>query len=247
MPHEYLSEEQVLRYQRFAEDPSPGELELFFRMDAATVELARSKRRPHNKLGWAAQWGTVRMLGAFLSMPAAVPDVVAQFVAEQLGIDDPSLLKLYPDRLPTQHEHAREIRDLLGYRDFPAAEMELRSFVASRVWNSTESRRALFDRAVVWLLGQRVLLPGISVLSRLLADVRSGEYDRIHGLIADAPDDGLRAALEAWLEVPDGARVSELERLRAQVVAVSGVSLGTCHQALSTASAQLSAVTADCC
>ena len=77
MPHEYLSEEQVLRYRCFVDDPSPGELELFFRMDAATVEHAKARRRPHNRLGWAVQWGTVRMLGTFLSTPAEVPEVIA--------------------------------------------------------------------------------------------------------------------------------------------------------------------------
>ncbi|MFI9308786.1 DUF4158 domain-containing protein [Streptomyces triculaminicus] len=54
------------------------------------------------------------MLGTFLSAPAEVPVGAAEFVAEQLGIEDPSCLKLYPERLPTQHEHAREIRRLLG-------------------------------------------------------------------------------------------------------------------------------------
>jgi TnpA family transposase len=80
----------------------------------------------------------------------------------------------------------------------------------------------LFDRAVVWLLRARVLLPGISVLSRLVAEVRSGEYDRIHAMLADASPGELRAALEALLEVPEGARVSELERMRTAVTSISG-------------------------
>jgi len=78
VPHEYLSEDQTLRYRRFVDDPSPGELELFFRMDAATVEHVKSKRRSHNRLGWSVQWGTIRMLGTFLSTPAEVPDVVTR-------------------------------------------------------------------------------------------------------------------------------------------------------------------------
>ena len=34
-----------------------------------------------------------------------------EFLAEQLDIDDPGCIKDYPVRLPTQHEHAREVRD----------------------------------------------------------------------------------------------------------------------------------------
>ena len=60
------------------------------------------------------------------------------------------------------------------------------------------------------------------MLARLVAEVRSGEYDRIHAMIANAPDDELRMALDALLEVPEGRHVTEFERLRTPVVAVSG-------------------------
>lgn len=236
MPHEYLSEDQTLRYGRFVDSPSPGELEMFFRLDASTLEYALSKRRPHNRLGWAVQWGTVRMLGTFLAAPSDVPNVVVEFLAEQLGIDDPGCIKDYPVRLPTQHEHAREVRDRLGYRDFAAAELELRAYVASRVWNSVESRRALFDRAVVWLLAHRVGLPGISVLSRLVSGVGVGEYERIYALAAQAPTAELRARLVGLLDVPEGRHVSELERMRTGVTTISGrgmkAGLGRCADVL---------------
>lgn len=192
VPHEYLSEDQTVRYRRFVDDPSPGELELFFRMDAATLEHVRSKRRPHNRLGWSVQWGTVRMLGTFLPAPGEVPDVVARFVAEQLGIDDASCLKLYPDRFADPaRARAGDPGAVAVQRVRRAGAVDLRSYVASRVWNSVESRRALFDRAMVWMLRERVLLPGISVLSRLVTEVRAGEYERIYGLIAAAPPDGV--------------------------------------------------------
>jgi hypothetical protein len=124
MSVENLSEEQVARYGRFAEDPSPQELEEFFRLDEAALEFARTKRRGYNRLGWAVQWGTVRMLGTFLTVPAQVPEVVAEFVAEQVGGVEAAGLKQYPDREQTQWDHAREIRDLLGIREFSAAELD---------------------------------------------------------------------------------------------------------------------------
>ena len=74
------------------------------------------------------------MLGTFLADPGDVPHVAVEYVAEQLGVADPSCIKNYPERLPTQHEHAREIRGLLGYREAADAgdKAEVRAFVASR-------------------------------------------------------------------------------------------------------------------
>ena len=97
MPHEYLSEEKVSRYGRFVADPTAEELEKFFFLDGAALERAQGKRRPHDRLGWSIQWGTVRMLGTFLtdSGLAGVPEVVIRYVAEQLGIGNWTSVKLY--------------------------------------------------------------------------------------------------------------------------------------------------------
>ncbi|WP_053800950.1 DUF4158 domain-containing protein [Streptomyces rimosus] len=140
MPVEYLSADQEARYGRFATEPSPGELEQFFRLDKKALGLARAKRRPATRLGWAVQWGTVRMLGTFLTEdPMAVPAAAVRFVAEQLGIDDEYFTE-YSTRAHTAYEHAWEIRDEYGYRDFAAGEAELRGFLAARVWSSLRGR-----------------------------------------------------------------------------------------------------------
>ncbi|WP_425480757.1 DUF4158 domain-containing protein [Sciscionella sediminilitoris] len=45
---------------------TPGEPEQFFRLDKKALGLARAKLRPATRLGWAVQWGTVRIFGIFL-------------------------------------------------------------------------------------------------------------------------------------------------------------------------------------
>jgi hypothetical protein len=42
---EYLSGEQQARYRRFLADPSPGDLERFFYLDAAALAEVAKKRR----------------------------------------------------------------------------------------------------------------------------------------------------------------------------------------------------------
>ncbi|MEU9889038.1 DUF4158 domain-containing protein [Sphaerisporangium sp. NPDC051011] len=188
MPFEFLSDEQVARYGRFPQEPSVAELEQFFRLDQVALERVAIRRRPAMKLGWAVQWGTVRMLGVFLTEnPTAVPDGVVAFVAEQLDVDAACFAD-YGRRPQTVYQHAWEIRELLGYRDFSDAEAEVRRFLAARVWSSTEGPRALFDRARVFPLKERV---GLGHRSRLRDHAsQRGEFGRPHGA---GPTEALRA------------------------------------------------------
>ncbi|MFE6449650.1 DUF4158 domain-containing protein [Nocardiopsis dassonvillei] len=225
MPHEYLSEDQIARYGRFPDELSVADLEQCFRLTPEALTLARSKRTPATRLGWAVQWGTVRMLGIFQAdHPTRVPERAVAFVADQLDID-PGALPDYRARAQTAYEHAWQIRDTFGYREFPAGEEDLRAYLAARVWASEEGPRALFDRAVLYLLEHQILLPGLSVLSRLVRQARREENARLHTHLAARIPTTVHADLLDLLRVHDDARFSELELLRTEPDRVSSPGL----------------------
>ena len=188
MPVEFLSDDQVAAYGQFAGPPDRGELERFFFLDDSDRALIARCRGDHNRAGFALQLGTVRFLGTFLADPLDVPAAAVDYLVAQLGVADASCVKRYAERQATQWEHAAEIRQAYGYRDFadPEARRELRAFVDARAWTRSEGPRALFDQAVAWLREQRVLLPGVSVLARLVAEIRNDAADRLHALMASA-------------------------------------------------------------
>ena len=155
-----------------------------------------------------------------------MPWVVVDYAAEQLGIDDPSCIKQYAERVPTRYEHAWEIRDLLEFRDFTDVQEEVAAFVASRVATTRDSRRELFDRAVLWLIELWVLLPGITTLATLVQDVQRDGLEEINAAVVAPVPPHTRRELIGTLEVPDGKRVSMLEWMRTPVVKLSGVGMG---------------------
>jgi hypothetical protein len=67
-------------------------------LDDADREAVQAKRRAHNRLGYAVQLTSVRFLGRFMADPRQVPAEVAEYLAEQLEIADPSCLKEYGER-----------------------------------------------------------------------------------------------------------------------------------------------------
>ncbi|GBQ00232.1 transposase [Streptomyces spongiicola] len=222
MPVEFLTDEQAAAYAAYRGAPSRTELERFFFLDDADRELIESKRRTHNRLGYAAQLTTARYLGVFLDDPTDVPVEVVDYLAEQLDIGNPSVLKVYGERENTRLEHVRELRRVLEYREFAEAEAELRAWVDARAWTTGEGPKALFDAAAGWLRERRVLLPGVTTLTRLVASVREAANQRLWDTLYGLLNTGQRAVLDSLLTVPPGERVSELDRLRRGPVRVSG-------------------------
>jgi hypothetical protein len=214
MPVEFLSDEQVAAYGRFDGPPTRTQLERSFFLNDADRELVNERRRDHTRLGFGVQLATVRYLGTLLADPTDVPREVAEYVAGQLAIPDAGCLVLYAAREPTHREHAGEIQRVFGYRDFAEAEDELRSFIVARCSTTAEEPKALFDRAVAWLIEHKVLLPGVTTLARLVASLRGEAAESLSLQIVEGVDIELRGRLIGALDVGTGSRFSDLERFR---------------------------------
>ncbi len=101
-------------YGLYGGEPSQAQLDRYFHLDAGDRELVDARRGAHNRLGFALQLGTVRFLGRFLADPTDMPAPVVVYLAAQLDIDDPDVLKGYARRQSTQWEHAEQIRRAYG-------------------------------------------------------------------------------------------------------------------------------------
>lgn len=224
MPVEFLSDEQAAVYGQFSGEPSRPELERFFFLDDADLRRVQVRRGEHSRVGFAVQLGTVRFLGMFLSDWAKVPPGVVRYVADQVvpAAQVEGLMHRYATRDKTPLEHSWEIRDALGYRDFPSAEGMTREFLEARAWTRPERPSQLFDQVVAWLRTEKILLPGVSVLARLVSEVRMDMSERLYTRLSGRVSTELGHRLEKLLTVPSGSRVSELDRLRRAPTRASG-------------------------
>lgn len=230
MPMDFLTDAQVAGYGRFDGVPSRADLERFFFLDDADKDLLGDRRGDHNRLGLMLQATTVRYVGRFLKDPLDVPGPVVEYLAEQLGIADASCVKRYTDRAMTAYEHSWQIRAAHGFRMFDDTTVlaEFRQFLDGRAWTHAEVPGALFTHGVGWLRRARVLLPGITVLIRLVSTVREAAAERMHATLAAsavATDPALPARLLMSLRVPAGVRFSEMESWRRPPTRVSGPGL----------------------
>jgi TnpA family transposase len=184
-------------------------------LSAADLALIRRRTDPATQLGYAAQLVTVRVIGTFQADPTAVPGAIVTALARQLDINDPGVLSAYRD-MPVRWRHTAEIRARYGYRDFTTQpdRFAFLMWLYRQAFADEVAPSALFRAAHRQLLARRILLPGQTVLTRLIASVRERATHQIHTRLARAAPPELRARLEKLLLVPQGQRRSELDLLR---------------------------------
>jgi TnpA family transposase len=214
MPVEFLSDDEAAAYGRYVGAPTRAELEKMFFLDDADRRLIGRRRGDQHRLGFALQLTTARFVGRFLPDPLEVPAEVIDYLADQLGVTDVSQIKQYTERRQTQFDHQDEIKKAYGLREFSAVEAEFTAWVDARAWNTGDGKKSIFADGVTWLRTNKVLLPGVTTLTRLIARVRDEATERLHEALFGILSPRQRAILARLLEVPEGARSSDLERWR---------------------------------
>jgi len=236
MPVEFLTQEQRQQYGTYTVEPSDAQLASYFYLDDTDRELLATKRGSHHRLGFALQICTVRFLSTFLVNPALVPLGAVRYVVKQLNLDDDpaSLLAQYTTAWQIR-EHSREIQQLYGYSDFSEQphHFHLIRWLYIHAWLTAERPSVLFDLATKRLVDQKVLLPGVSVLERLVASVRDRAANRLWQELARLPTASQQVLLEDLLRAPEGSRQPPLDRLRRAPTHVSGPGLLKALQRLS--------------
>lgn len=238
MPTRHLTDEQRQRYANFAAPPSADQLARYFHLDKVDREITDGLRGGHNRLGFALMLGSARFLGVFPGADAEIPQPVAVFLMGQLGLKEEPCLKGYFDLKNGQRiRHLALIRDRYGFTEFAdngPARFRLTRWLYALCWTGDDHPGSLVERATSWLLANKVLLPGVSVLERFCGRIRDRAQKRLWKRLVAALDykqreriaklfdeksDSSFAALDALRTVPTHRSPSEfllqLERLEA--------------------------------
>lgn len=225
MPVEFLSDEQAARYGRYHADPSPEQLARFFYLSPADGQFLATYRLTHTRLGCAVQLCTLRFLGTFLPAPTHVPAVVVRTLADQLQVPSDDWYTRYT-RPNTIYDHQAQLVAYLDYQVFEGQQaFRLTRWLYAQVSTSTLRPSVLFDLATAHLVAQRVVLPGVSLLARLIARVRECTGRTLYRQVQARLSGTQRDQLDALLVAAPGERLTPLELLRTPPTRVSGPAL----------------------
>ena len=227
MSSRFLTSEQQHSYGRYVGEPTSVQLAHYFHLDDAAKQLVQKRRGDYNRLGFAIQLCTVQFLGTFLINPIDVPQGVVNYLASQLEIADVGCLSNYLSRPTTHWVHAQAIKKHYGYRDFSEqpGHWRLVRWLYQRAWIGGESPSMMFDLTTARLVEQKILLPGVTVLSRLISAVRERVAHRTWKTLSKLPSAKQRENLEALIIVEEKVRATPLEQLRKSPTRKSAPSL----------------------
>ena len=215
MPVDFLTIMQKENYGNFPKTLTPEILHKYFHLDDFDKSLIDTCRRSHNKLGYALQLTNIRFLGIFLANPIDVPEVIINYLANQLDIKDTKNLSNYLTRNNTIYDHVNDIKNKFGYSDLTDQwHFKLSRWLYAQCWYGIERPSILFDRTVDWLLDKKILLPSITTLVRLISKIRSRSSNRLWLILSKLPSEKQIESLKALLKIVENQRYSELDLLK---------------------------------
>jgi len=217
MPTRHLSDEQRQRYARFDAAPSPDQLARYFHMDRGDRELVDGLRGDHNRLGFALMLGSARFLGAFPGAGPDIPRPVTAFLIDQLGLEPAAGFKSYFDHGGQRIRHLALIRERYGFTEFAdngPARFRLTRWLYALCWSGDDHPGPLVERATSWLVVNKVLLPGVTVLERFVGRIRDRAQKRLWQRLVSALDEKQRARIVALFNETSQADFAALDALR---------------------------------
>lgn len=227
MPVNFLPPAQRDSYGRFPDTLSPDLIANHFFLDDEDREWITRKRGDFSRLGYALQLATVRFLGVFLSDLAEVPHGVVERIASQVNIANAQSCVAAYRTSRWRWQHTSEIRERYGYCEFTekGSRFRLGRILCALCWTGTDRPGALFDHATSWLCTNKILLPGVTVLERFVAEIRSRMENRLWRLLIKNLTCEQQASLNQLLITNDGEYQSLLDKLRKGPLRVSGPAL----------------------
>jgi hypothetical protein len=218
MPTRHLSDEQRQRYANFAAEPSPEELARYFHLDRTDREVIDGLRGDHNRLGFALMLGSARFLGIFPGIDLAIPSSVTAFLHGQLGLPSaPSLNGYFDNKNGQRIRHLVLIRERYGFTEFAdngPARFRLARWLYALCWSGDDHPGPLVERATSWLIVNKVMLPGVSVLERFVGRIRDRAQKHLWKRLVAALDDKQRERIAKLFDGDSETSFAALDALR---------------------------------
>lgn len=211
-PEQFLSQRQRYRPITLPQEFSDEEMFRDWQLSAEDChELKKYQKR--FRLHLAIQICAVRLYGRILSKVHDLSPRIASHLRKQLGL--PPALKIQkPEREATYLEQLQNILKYLGFQRFDeSAQQDLDTWLHRQTQQNLLPEE-LFEQAEIYLFEKRVLLPGPSVLERLVIRVCSEIHLQLFESVFQQLSPEHRQAIDQLVSVTEVEKHSDFSHLK---------------------------------
>ena len=216
MPVRFLSPAHYQSYGQYNGSPNDHQLSRYFYLTDFDHAQIRNRRRKSNRMGFALQLVTVRFLGTYLQDITAIPEEVHIYLADQqqIKLNDGELLVYNQSQAFWSHQTS--INQVYGYRSFHDVlpSYQFLRWLYTRVRIGSERPSLLFDLSTAWLIDHKILLPGVTVLERLVSQIRDRVERRSWDLIDRQLTNDQKQQIQQLISTPDDSDVIRFDTIR---------------------------------
>ncbi len=200
LPEEFSDEEMVRDWTLSADD--------------LQEIIQRRKYRKAYRLFIAIQLCAVRLYGRFLNAVNDLSPRILSYLNTQLDLP-PALTVRVPERRATVADYQKHILAHLGFQRFSdPAQQQLESWLEEKAQQGALPDD-LFHQAEGYLLNHRILMPGTTVLERLVIHICSRVHEQLFESIYHRLSPDLRKAIDQLLTVSEGEQRATFSQLKA--------------------------------
>src|SRR5262249_21518553 len=200
-------------FENLPVDLTRTELFRYFTFSDKDREEIAFCRGAQNRIGFAILLGGVRLLGRFPYDFELLPKDLLAHICAQLEVDVPLFLN-YPQRRPTRQEHIDRIRQYLGLRPFTESDRDgVKAFVDEQV-RAGSRLHELLPQTEKMLRQRHLVLPGLTVLEKLIATARAEAEERLFQQIAARVGEEVKERILSLLQKPPDQRFSPFQQLQ---------------------------------
>lgn len=201
-PEILLTEEQRLEFTQIPQNISEWEIAKHYTFTDNDIEIIKRHRRDYNKLGFAVQLCCLRNPGWSLSNINGIPDIVLNYIAEQLQIS-PKEFERYAQRENTRLEHLQELREEYGYRSFTDSDSIFISEFLTPFAMENDNAGRLLRIAIKEMKREKIILPGITTIEKIVNEVLQRADNMVLSLINKSISNSQKRQLDKIIESPN--------------------------------------------
>jgi len=197
---ELLTLDQRNMFMSIPNDMTERDMEMHYTFTSKDLAFINKHRREHNRLGIALQLAVLRYPGWTLFQIKDIPSKILDYIAKQIDVS-PQEYKQYAKRVATRNEHLEELRQHYGYQNL--------SFGTYRIIAQYTLQRALENGNTDYLIRltieelrrQKVILPAMTTIERIVWEARQRAEERIFKSISSTLYESQKPKLDYLLDV----------------------------------------------